>query len=86
MILRLILLLILGALLARAWRRIAAGVLEGLSGTTNPRVPRQGVQMARDPVCGTYVVPDRAVVLTEGTQRLFFCSDRCRDTYCQRRA
>jgi uncharacterized protein len=85
-ILRLILLLILGALLARAWRRIAAGVLEGLSGTANPRVPRQGVQMVRDPVCGTYVVADRAVVLTEGTQRLFFCSDRCRDTYRQRRA
>jgi uncharacterized protein len=85
-ILRLILLFILASLLARAWRRIAGGIMEGLSGTTNPRVPRQGVQMVRDPVCGTYVVQERAVALTDGSRRLFFCSDRCRDTYRQRRA
>jgi uncharacterized protein len=84
-ILRLVLLLILASLLLRAWRRIAAGISEGLSGTPSHRVPTQGVQMVRDPVCGTYVVPDRAVALTDGSQRLFFCSDRCRDAYRQRR-
>jgi YHS domain-containing protein len=37
--------------------------------------------MARDPVCGTYVVPDRAVAIDEGRRRLFFCSTACRDQY-----
>jgi YHS domain-containing protein len=37
--------------------------------------------MVRDPVCGTFVVPDRAVMLVEGAQRVHFCSDKCRDQY-----
>ena len=37
--------------------------------------------MARDPVCGTYVVPDRAVAITDGRQKVFFCSAGCRDKY-----
>jgi hypothetical protein len=43
--------------------------------------PAQGIHMVRDPVCGTFVVPDRAVVLAEGSQRVYFCSASCRDTY-----
>ena len=41
----------------------------------------RGVQMVRDPVCGTFVVPDRAVTLVDGRARVFFCSDACRDKY-----
>jgi YHS domain-containing protein len=41
--------------------------------------------MARDPVCGTYVVPERAVALndvsTGAAGRVFFCSTACRDQY-----
>ncbi|HMD36167.1 MAG TPA: hypothetical protein VKH42_14420, partial [Vicinamibacterales bacterium] len=29
--------------------------------------PDQPVQMARDPVCGTFVVPERAVSVVQGT-------------------
>jgi YHS domain-containing protein len=82
--LRLILLLVLIAFLARAFWRLMDGVVEGLSGAPparGPRVPARGVQMVRDPVCGTYVVPDRAVALTDGRQQVFFCSAACRDKY-----
>ena len=37
--------------------------------------------MARDPVCGTFVVPERAVAMTVAGQQVFFCSDACRDRY-----
>ena len=51
-----------------------------------PSVPRQGVQMARDPVCGTFVVPERSVSLTVGHHRMYFCSSTCRDQYRARTA
>ena len=40
-----------------------------------------GVQMARDPVCGTFVVPDRATSITVGRDQIYFCSASCRDKY-----
>jgi uncharacterized protein len=82
MLVRYILLFLLVAFLARALARLFAGFLEGVTGTPRGRrVPQRGVQMVRDPVCGTFVVPDRAVMLVEGAQRVHFCSDKCRDTY-----
>lgn len=77
-------------LAARAIWKLIQGVMQGLSGppANQPRqaresggVPAQGVQMARDPVCGTYVVPDRAVAITVGRQHVYFCSTDCRDKY-----
>jgi YHS domain-containing protein len=40
--------------------------------------------MVRDPVCGTFVLPERAVTLMDGRSRLFFCSEACRDKYRSR--
>ena len=70
-------------LLARALSRLWAGFVEGLTGEprTSSRVPQRGVQMVRDPVCGTFVVPDRALMLSVGRQQLYFCSTACRDKY-----
>jgi len=73
----------------RAIWKLLQGVMQGMAGPSHqqgPRresggVPAQGVQMARDPVCGTYVVPDRAVSLNVGRQTMYFCSDACRDKY-----
>ena len=45
------------------------------------RVPEHGVHMEKDPVCGTYVVPDRAVSATVGRRTIYFCSTECRDKY-----
>ncbi len=74
----------------RAVWKLLQGVMQGLSGPPNQQrqspsrasgVPAQGVQMARDPVCGTYVVPDHAVAITVGRQHVYFCSAGCRDKY-----
>ena len=40
-----------------------------------------GKQTARDPVCGTYVVPSRALTSGEGADVRFFCSEKCRRAY-----
>jgi len=82
MLVRYILLFLLVAFLARAFWRLFAGFIEGVTGTPRgARGPQPGVQMVRDPVCGTFVVPDRAVMLVEGARRVHFCSDKCRDQY-----
>ncbi len=87
--LRLLLLVILIAIIARAFWRVMDGVLDGMRGERTPagtRTPAsQAVQMARDPVCGTFVVPNRAVTLDDGGSTIFFCSTTCRDRYQTRR-
>ena len=85
-----LLLLVLAMVMARAISRVMGGVMEGLSGRA-PRsdggnVPARGVQMVRDPVCGTYVIPDRALSVPDGSGRVFFCSADCRDKYRARPA
>jgi YHS domain-containing protein len=76
----------------RAIWKLLQGVIEGLSGppSSHPRGTRQapssgppahGVQMARDPVCGTYVVPQHALSISDGRQQLYFCSAACRDKF-----
>lgn len=79
--LRVVLVAVMIVLLARAFWRVVDGVLEGLSGPPRPRVPQRGVQMARDPVCGTYVVPERAVTMADGPRLICFCSTTCRDKF-----
>jgi uncharacterized protein len=85
MLLRDLLLLVLAMVIARAIWRIVGGVMEGLSGRASGgpggSVPGRGVQMVQDPVCGTYVIPDRALALSDGSARVFFCSANCRDKY-----
>lgn len=87
--LRFILLSILLTILFRAVSRLWSGVVRGMQGETAggqrrgpSTVPQRGVQMARDPICGTFVVPERAVAWSGANgQRLYFCSDDCRNTY-----
>jgi YHS domain-containing protein len=84
--LRLLLLLVLIVLLARGFWRMVDGIVEGLTGRASTGVPGRGVQMVRDPVCGTFVLPERALTLSDGRQRIFFCSATCRDKYRARTA
>jgi uncharacterized protein len=79
---RLALMIVFAALAARAFWRLVDGVVEGFTDRA-PRgaVPQRGVQMVRDPVCGTYVLPDRAFAVSDGPRQVFFCSSRCRDQY-----
>jgi YHS domain-containing protein len=84
--LRIILIIVLVVLITRAAWRLLEGIIEGASGPRAPGTRMPSVQMVRDPVCGTFVVPDRAVALVEGRRRLYFCSAGCRDKYRARTA
>ena len=88
MITRVLLFLLLSILLSRVFWRIVASCMEGLTGREARRsAPAQRrMHMVRDPVCGTFVLPERAVTLADGHARLFFCSDACRDKYRARTA
>jgi uncharacterized protein len=86
MMLRLVLLLVLIVLMAHGFWRIVDGIVEGVSGRGSSQVPGRGVQMVRDPVCGTFLLPERAVTLGDSRHRVFFCSTTCRDKYRARSA
>jgi YHS domain-containing protein len=85
MLYRLALFIVLGIFVARAFWRFVDGIVEGVRGPAVPRgkspVPTQGVHMVRDPVCGTFVLPDHARMITAGRTTVYFCSDACRDKY-----
>lgn len=83
--LRLVLLLFLFIFVARIFWRIVDSFIEGVTGepagSRRSQTPQRGVPMARDPVCGTFVLPERALSLTDGRTRYYFCSEACRDKY-----
>ena len=86
MLIRLVLFIVLGVFVARAFWRLFDGVVDGVRGrgAGGGQVPSRGVAMVRDPVCGTFVLPDPARMIGDGRARVFFCSDACRDTYLAR--
>ena len=91
---------VLMLIIARSFWRVVGGVIEGLGGAPasagqggrqnrgvpDQGVPDRGVPMARDPVCGTFVLPERAVSIVDGRHRVYFCSEACRDKYRARTA
>jgi len=82
---RFILLAILLIIISRMFWRLVDSFIEGVTGQSRESrmsgASPRGVPMARDPVCGTFVVPERAVTLVNGRTRLYFCSETCRDKY-----
>ena len=61
---RYVLLLLLFIFLARIFWRSVDAFIEGATGRPRARgTPQRGVSMVRDPVCGTFVLPERAVTL-----------------------
>lgn len=82
---RIILLAILILVAARfVWRLIEA-VMRGAMGPA-PAAGRRGqppaaVKMQPCPVCGTYVVPGKAISIVSGGAPVYFCSDKCRAEY-----
>jgi YHS domain-containing protein len=72
----------------RAIWKLLQGIKAGMSVRTvdevrqKPgRAPQQGLQMVKDPVCGTYVVPEQAVSISVGRKTVYFCSTACRDKF-----
>ena len=87
--LRTLLLFILITLALRALRRFLSGVMQGASsdGGVRPRVRRpSAVKMVADPVCGTYVIPGKALQLSRGRDTFYFCSDTCRTRWLESHA
>jgi YHS domain-containing protein len=76
---RFLLFLILIYFVLRAVSRLMRGVRDGMLGPRD--TPPPAVPLARDPVCGTYVVPSRALTSGEGADVRFFCSEKCRRAY-----
>ena len=81
--LRALLEFVLILLVVRAVWCLLGGIVQGAVRTrpVGPAAPGRSVPMARDPVCGTFVLPERAVTVFDGRQRVHFCSTTCRDTY-----
>jgi YHS domain-containing protein len=83
-LLRLVLLILLGMLFVRAFWRVLAGVVDGVSQPPKARgsgPPDRGVQMVRDPMCGTFLPPEHALTLADRGSVRYFCSEKCRDAY-----
>jgi YHS domain-containing protein len=83
MLLKLALFIVFAIVVARAFWRLVDGIVEGVRGGAprSGQVPTRRVQMVRDPVCGTFVLPDEALMISHGRDRVFFCSAACRDRY-----
>lgn len=73
--------LILIYILIRALWRFVRGIAEGMN---PPRETEPPVGLVRDPVCGTFVVPSRALTSGAGSETYFFCSERCREAWRRR--
>ncbi len=86
---RFILFVILIFAAARFFWRLVEVVLRGAMGTPAPGARRGGgtpaaVKMQPCPVCGTYVVPGKAISIVSGGAPVYFCSDKCRADYQSR--
>ena len=79
-------------MLVRALMLIIGGLIRGVMGAA--QVPREADRMSgsgkvarshgtlvQDPVCGTYVLQERALAMKTAEGTAFFCSERCRSAY-----
>jgi len=73
---------VLIVLLVRALSRLARGVLEGAGYSRTP--DRPSVSLVRDPVCGVFVAPNRALTAGSGAATAYFCSEKCRRAWQHR--
>lgn len=80
---RLILFAILAFVLWRVGWRLIKGIFEGM-GYQPPGGAPNTVGLVRDPVCGTFVMPSKALTSGSGAETRFFCSEKCRDDYVRR--
>lgn len=83
---RFILLLVLFAVFARLFWRFVEGVVRGAMppGGARPSSGPSPVKMQPCPVCGTYVVPGKAISGTSSGAPVHFCSEKCRSEHAVR--
>jgi YHS domain-containing protein len=77
-----ILKIILFLVVARLIWRFVRGVLEGAGYFQIQAHPSVG--LVRDPVCGVFVVPSKALTVGTGAETRYFCSEKCRSEWQRR--
>ena len=86
--LRLFLIFVLLLAAARFFWRVVEAVIRSAGpaapGATRGGGPPAAVKMQPCPVCGTYVVPGKAISLVSAGAPVYFCSDKCRAEYQSR--
>ena len=84
---RFILLLFLFVVIARMFWRFVDAVVRGATGPAAAQGGRRAggtpaaVKMQQCPVCGTYVVPGKAISLVTGGSPIYFDTEKCRSEY-----
>jgi hypothetical protein len=85
---RFILLLVLFTVIARMIWRFIDAIIRGASAPAAPGAQRSSaptaVKMSQCPVCGTYVVPGKAISAASGGATIYFDSEKCRAEYQSR--
>lgn len=82
---RFILLFILILAAARFFWKLVDAIIRGAgpSGAAQGKTP-VSVKMQPCPICGTYVVPGKAISAVSGGATVYFCSDKCRAEFQSR--
>ena len=70
--------LIVFLLVVRALWLLVKGILEGAGYRRVGSAPPPAVKLVRDPVCGVFVMPSKALVARSGDETAYFCSEKCR--------
>ena len=81
--------------IARAVWRLVQGIIQGASSSSSSSSGARAasgqraaappiMKLTRDPMCGTFVVPGKAVEFVRGRETLYFCSDACRRRYLEK--
>ena len=86
---RFLLMLALFVVMARVFWRFIDAVVRGASGAGSRASgrrsgPAPAVKMAQCPVCGTYVVPGKAISLVSNGVPVYFDTEKCRAEFQSR--
>jgi YHS domain-containing protein len=74
--------IVLFLIVIRLLWKFVRGVLEGAGLVHGGQAP--SVALVRDPVCGVFVVPTKALTAGSGSETRYFCSEQCRSEWRRR--
>ena len=85
---RFLLLLALFVVIAKVFWRFVDAIVRGAAGPAPQGGRRSGaapaVKMSQCPICGTYVVPGKAISIVSDGSPVYFDSEKCRAEYQSR--